>query len=354
MELILWSYPNGYGSISKTQGKRRKPYRVYVTTGWDETGKQIKESLGYVKSYKEGLDVLSDYHHDPYDLNYKNLTFADVWRDVDIQLEELVEANKMSESNLKGLRNAYKNHCIPLYNDKILELRKKKMQYLIDNIDGGSTLKGNVKTVCVKIFTYAFDEYELPVKLDYVTTLKIGEKKTEEEGVPFTEEELSLLWDLKENDIVKTLLIICYTGMRPNELFNMSRENIHLNEEYMFGGSKTDAGKNRIIPIHPRIKFLIEYFLNNDKQYPFKYLKEINKQFNYGKYGRAVKKLMDNIGLDHKPYDGRHTFSTRMKKAKADEYILKRIIGHSIQDLTEKVYTHRDISELIEEVKKIT
>ncbi len=32
---------------------------------------------------------------------------------------------------------------------------------------------------------------------------------------------------------------------------------------------------------------------------------------------------------------------------------LKRIVGYSIGDLTEKVYTHRDIETLLNEVKKI-
>lgn len=345
--------PNGYGSISKTSGKRRKPYRVYVTTGWDENGKQIKESLGYVKNYKEGLEVLSEYHHDPYDLNYKNITFADIWNDVDRKLEVMVETGKMSESNLKGLRNAFKNHCGSLHNELMLTLKKKKMQNLIDNVDGGSTLKGNVKTVCVKVFSYAIDEYELPLNLTSASTLDAGEKKTEDEGIPFSDEELLKLWELVDNDIVKSLLIMCYTGMRPNELFNMPKDTVYLTEDYMRGGSKTKAGMDRPIPIHPRIKHLVEYFLSTGEQYPFRYIKEINGGFNYGKFGRAVKKLMDLLGFDHTPYDGRHTFSTRMKKAKADEYILKRIMGHSIQDLTEKVYTHRDICELIEEVKKI-
>lgn len=62
---------------------------------------------------------------------------------------------------------------------------------------------------------------------------------------------------------------------------------------------------------------------------------------------------MERLGLNHTPYDGRHTFITNMKRAGANEYILKKIVGHSIKDVTENVYTHRDISDLINEVKKI-
>ena len=36
------------------------------------------------------------------------------------------------------------------------------------------------------------------------------------------------------------------------------------------------------------------------------------------------------------------------------EYIQKRIMGHVISDLTESVYTHRNIKELVQEVNKMT
>ena len=34
--------PNGFGSIIKLGGNRRKPYAVRVTVGWDKDGKQQK------------------------------------------------------------------------------------------------------------------------------------------------------------------------------------------------------------------------------------------------------------------------------------------------------------------------
>lgn len=36
-----------------------------------------------------------------------------------------------------------------------------------------------------------------------------------------------------------------------------------------------------------------------------------------------------------------------------NEYILKLIVGHAIEDTTEKVYTHRTIEQLREEIEKI-
>ena len=50
----------------------------------------------------------------------------------------------------------------------------------------------------------------------------------------------------------------------------------------------------------------------------------------------------------------RHTFITKAKACNMDEYILKLIVGHSIEDITEKVYTHRTIEQLKAEMDKIT
>lgn len=352
--------PNGYGSVSKVKGRRRKPFRVYVTVGWDEDGKQIKKSLGYVETIKKGLQELAKYHNDPFDLDFKNITFEDVWAEVVVELTDLVEKEKMSLSNLKGLTLAFKNHCKPLHKDKVLEIKYIKMQNLIDSLELSRSGKGYVRSVCVKVFNHAIDVYELPIVNNPAIRLRVGEYEQSNKHYPYTDWELEHMWDfVKEikngewNDVIKIMIILNYTGMRPNELFDMKRENVFLDKDYMIGGSKTKAGKNRIIPIHPRIKYLLEYFMNlDDNKNPFRLR---IKGFNYGKFYRRYLQVIDHdLSIhSHTPYDARHTFATRMKQANANEYLLKRILGHSIKDVTEKVYTHRDLQDLINEVLKI-
>lgn len=75
----------------------------------------------------------------------------------------------------------------------------------------------------------------------------------------------------------------------------------------------------------------------------------------YDKYSNRVCKIRDLLKLnpDHRAHDGRNHFITMAKKAGIDEYALKYIVGHAIQDVTERVYTQREISWLIEEMQKI-
>ena len=55
----------------------------------------------------------------------------------------------------------------------------------------------------------------------------------------------------------------------------------------------------------------------------------------------------------NRAHDGRNHFITMAKNAGMDEYALKYIVGHAIQDVTERVYTQREISWLIDEMQKI-
>ena len=64
--------PNGYGSVVKLSGKRRKPYMVRKTVGYHID--PIKEKkvaeyiiIGYTATKSEGLQLLADYNHNPYD-----------------------------------------------------------------------------------------------------------------------------------------------------------------------------------------------------------------------------------------------------------------------------------------------
>ena len=66
-------------------------------------------------------------------------------------------------------------------------------------------------------------------------------------------------------------------------------------------------------------------------------------------------KKKKKLDMNHTPHECRHTFITIAKSNKMDEYVLKLIVGHAIDDITEKVYTHRTVEQLRTEMNtKIT
>lgn len=94
----------------------------------------------------------------------------------------------------------------------------------------------------------------------------------------------------------------------------------------MITGSKTEAGKDRIIPIHKTIQpFIVELLNAHDD-----YLIIPGSTPNANQYYRNhyFSKLMDRLNMNHTPYDTRHTFSTLAKLYKTDEFTRKRIMGH--------------------------
>ena len=111
---------------------------------------------------------------------------------------------------------------------------------------------------------------------------------------------------------------------------------------------KTAAGKNRTVPIHPGIFDLVKERCQNSKDGKLVPVK-------YNTYHVHFKETITRYGLDsaHRPHDPRKTFVTLAKEYGVDDIAIKRIIGHAIDDLTEKIYTERPISWLLDEISKI-
>jgi len=331
--------PNGQGTVYKVKGKRRKPFRVRATIGWNNEGKQIYKELGYAETYLAGVERLNIYHKNPYMIDNENTTLGKVY--------ELWSASKyttLSKSSIDGYVYAWK-YCEDMSHILFHKIRVPLIQQCIDKADGKLAMQKKIRGLFSELFIYGMSN-DIVVK-NYANFVILGEQVKKIPRIPFSEEEINQLWDnVDKVQFVDTILILIYTGMRINELLNMKNENVHLDENYMIGGSKTEAGKNRIIPIHPRIKPLIEKWYNNSKSQYLIY-NNANNKIDYTNYhGRNWAEIMDTFNFNHKPHDTRHTFATRMDDVGADKLSIKLIMGHAIKDVTDGIYTHKTIDKL--------
>lgn len=57
--------------------------------------------------------------------------------------------------------------------------------------------------------------------------------------------------------------------------------------------------------------------------------------------------------MTHCPYDTRHTCISLLTVAGVSDKIIKKIVGHKEQSVTEVIYTHFEIEELIDAINKI-
>jgi len=167
------------------------------------------------------------------------------------------------------------------------------------------------------------------------------------------------LWSHLEIPFADMVLIGIYSGWRPQELAVLKIADIDFENMTFIGGLKTDAGKNRTVPIHPQIMDLVRRNYNQAVGMGSKYLfndpdGQQGTHLTYDKYRNRFKKVMSRLNMTHKPHDTRHTFITKAKESNITEYVLKLIVGHEIQDITEKVYTHRTIEDLRTAMNMIT
>lgn len=358
--------PNGFGSISNMGGNRRKPFRARVTKGWEydkETGKrkQIYVTIGYFKTRKEAMMALSQYHMDPYSIDRGTITFAEAY-----ERWSALEYPKMGQSHLYQYKVAYKK-AAPIQNMKMKDIRLMHMQAIMDTLkDFSSTTQNRQKMLFRRVFEFCMAN-DL-IDKDYSEYLKTAVAKTDESiHSSYTDHELKLLWknlnlavplqysakDIRDINPVDTILMMIYTGVRPSELLKMEIKDIDLEQRYMVGGSKTDSGKNRIIPIHDDIYDLFVKRCSSGNKYLIPYKSDnpptLQQYRNY-----MFDPVMKALDLHHLPHDGRHTFATYADRSEVNEVAVARIMGHKLKSITKQVYTHKEIEELVEWCNKIT
>lgn len=331
--------PNGYGSIFKLSGNRRNPFAVRITTGWDDNGKQVYEYLGYFPSRKKAMLALADYNSNPYDLSSGKITFREVY-----ERYKKEKFPKISKSNQDGYEMAFRR-SEPLHDMKFNDIRKAHLQKVIDDCDRSWGTKKKIKVLFNQMYKHAM-ENDLTHK-DYAKFVELPRDDTESTRMPFTLEEINILWEhIDRFDDIDSILIMIYTGLRPGELVEIKNEKIQLEKRFFRGGFKTDAGTNRVIPIHKKIHHLIEARMDSNNEYLVTNF-EGNKLSYYTYYHEKFKKIMKQLELNHRPHDCRHTFATLMDNAGANKLSIKRIMGHAGKDITDKVYTHKDIEQLL-------
>ena len=153
-------------------------------------------------------------------------------------------------------------------------------------------------------------------------------------------------------DLIDTILIMIYTGLRIGELLLIKTADVDVANRTMKGGLKTAAGKNRIIPINKKILPFVAK--RQAEGHEFLVVNYENKQMKYWNYYEENWKIiMEQLGLEHKPHDCRHTFATLMDNAGANKVSIKRIMGHASKDITDRIYTHKDIEELMKAIDLI-
>lgn len=342
--------PNGFGSVVKLAGHRRKPYAVRKTIGWDDRAYPIYAIVGYYPTRKDALIALSTYNADPYDIDLSKSTFAQIY-------EKFAEVSfpTMGRSLMYAHRASYK-YCTPLYNMPYREIKKYQMQKCIDDCDKSYATKMNIKNLLTSLDKFAYD-MEVISKMNSLN-LTTAERETVKTRKVFTDEEVRLLWQHRHESCVDETLFMLYTGCRMSEMLTLECANVDLENGIMTGGIKTASGKNRIIPIHSKLRPIIEEHLSSEK-YLFSAFAPTKQSRNPEAYMKNAffqkfTEMTAALNLQHTTHECRHTFRSKLDSAGANKVCIDLIMGHKSQDTGERVYTHKTIEELKSAIEKLS
>lgn len=366
--------PNGSGTVVKLSGRRRKPFCAKVTL--DErnltNGEKKRLVIGTFETYQEALNALSLYsltvnntiskkeamEIDPEvyqkvqdKMSKKVPTFLDIYYILDKD-----EFSLLSPQTQNSMHGAIK-HLKKLHYLKIDQITLRMIQDVFDEDGSNHSTQVHMKTICTKVFRYAVVNQCIERNDDYTSYIRIAKYEESDMHRPYTINEILAL---KKADTPEAhiMLIFIYTGVRINELLNIKRDNIHIDEKcdddgterlisYMITGSKTKAGKNRIVPIHDDIKqYVIDELLKPEKR-----LVDVT----YANFTTRTVLIKVNklLNTHHTMHDTRKTFATLCQMNNLNVYIRKKVLGHRMNDITFDVYTNESKNRLWTEVNKI-
>ena len=334
--------PNGFGSITcKSDGRRRKPYIVRKTIG----GKQT--TIGYFATYEEAISYLVECNKNPHIYSPSQITFSEMYHCM--AAERFPKIAKSTQSNYKA---AFK-HCEALYDKRFVEIRISDLQGVIKNMSlqgVGYASQKKCRQLLHHIYSYAVKYEFIPPSADITRYIEIDKNKIIYPKKPFNVRQLNRVRALitDDNPLFKWAMCVvmaCYAGPRPSEFINVLKSDVKLRQRFfVIRDSKTEAGRNRIVPISRKTLPYFEYWMS----LPGKTLitDEQGNTLSYHKYRARFDKVMKASRCKHTPHECRHTCATWLDNKNANDVSVKKTLGHACQGITQGVYTHKGLREL--------
>ena len=327
---------NGTGCITKLPGNRKKPWRARkndVQVGTYATRAEAQKALDRLAD----VDVTDKF----------NLTLKQIY---DAWFPEYTRGDDKPEKSDYAMAIKL---CPELHDEPFRKLRKSDFQQVVIRLEG----EGKSKSTCSKVILL-FKQLSSWAIEEGITQANHAQKVTT------IAQQLSVREVFKDTDIQaiqkskhrakKIALILIGCGCRPNELFKVATVNCR--EDYFIGGSKTKAGKNRVIMVSGVGLEAYQQLRRDAIAGGYARLidaYEGNKvATNFTK--RDFAELMEEIGCrGMTPYCCRHTFITNAVRSGIDQAMLRRLVGH-VDDETTEGYTHLNVEDLRAEVNKMT
>lgn len=278
----------------------------------------------------------------------------------DITLGEIYErwsereyAN-LTSSTVNGYRAVWKR-LSALAPHPVRNIRTSDLQTVIDDMIeeglGRSTLE-KAKTLAGILLQIAVNDDIIPT--NYAKAIRLPKARKPKKETFSDLEIVALERTAAAGDVwVGTVLILIYTGLRVGELLALTPFAVDLREWTITGGLKTDAGRDRVVPIHPKIRPYIQHWMAASGP---RLIHRDGRPIAVNYYRRELYyPALERAGIKRHltPHATRHTFASLLHRAGVGPKAAQDLLGHSDYATTANIYTHTRLEDLRRAVESI-
>ena len=244
-----------------------------------------------------------------------------------------------------------------LHGVNVRDISAGDLQDCLDKCPRGHRTHQNMKCTAGLLWAYAID-HRLADK-DVTENLYIG-KGASVQREPLDDMEVEKIRkQIGKDRYAAYVYALCYLGYRPGEMLEIKKDQVHEHDGslYIVEGKKTDAGRDRIVPVHKKIRSIIKKQLKTDgtdylfpmhiynRKGEFQGYKVMTDNY-FNKF--AFRPLANRLGIPKNkvPYSARHTFSDKLKDAAGTDKVKAALIGHTDYKFTQKKYQSTNMDEL--------
>ena len=315
---------NGQGSVTKLATGN---WRASVVIEWKDSSHPIRRYKSGFKTKSEAIAYLPTLAENrPREAH--SLTLRELF-------EEYGNIYQKSKSTWDCYKAAFK-YLTPLHDRFFRDITIDEWQECVDKCPQGRRTKENIRSLLSLLYKYAIPRgWVAPELMSFRGEfIRINEPTTQPDRQGFTDDDMEKLWGHMDIPFVGVILLMCYTGFRLGEFLSVEYKN-----GCLIGGSKTEAGMNRVVPVSPKVEQFVPMI-------PYGMTPKTFREKFYA--------ALDVCGIQNEnhrltPHSTRHTFATLIKKVTAPDKDKLRLIGHSSEEM---LRYYQDVS--VDDLRKIT
>lgn len=363
---------NGTGSVYKRSDLTNRPYLAVTPTK-----EGIKpEIIGYFATAQEAKDALHEYKKNP--VTGLNITLKNIYDDW------LPIGTKDKSKQLVDSYRAAFNKLFFLWDLKFREIGYINVQNILESLQkphvkrdkkGVAVLKDgspvilppssysslhDVKVLCGLLCKFAIKNKI--IRENWATLLDLPKRSSSVKDC-FNDLERKKIENAafgkrksKKVPFADCILFMIYTGLRITEFLNLTKFSVReSNGNYaLYGGIKTDAGKNKVVPVHHKIVPILKEWIAKGGQTIF--CKDDGSPYR-SEYFRekCYYPALEQMGIRKlSPHATRRTCATMMSAAGVQEEDFIAIMGHTDFSVDIDSYIFQTAEKLQPAIEKLS